>query len=364
MLIVTAWTIIVLPQPDDRETALKSIIYQDATLDLDLGAVAGVVDSLAPSFGLKVGSARFELPTRIVSVAEWGDELPPKLVTESEDADVVLMLTAKPYDNNYFWQFVGNRAVVSFYEWHLLTNLPIENGLVYFLTSMLLDRLGVDLNHQTNIGCISDFFWDKRGVDVGLRASFLCSECAERLETVRDRGEARLVLKDAGTLLDHICQASRAESSILNRHDDVAFDCFLAYNWADKSSVRALNLSLQAARIRTWFDEEQIRPGFPWQDALEKQISAVRSALICVGPSGIGPWQNREMRGFIHEFVERSCPIIPVILPEVLEPPELPLFLRQFAYVDFRMSTPDPIEHIRFGITGVRNSSGLRGPRS
>lgn len=30
------------------------------------------------------------------------------------------------------------------------------------------------------------------------------------------------------------------------------------------------------------------------------------------GADGIGPWQNREMRGCLREFVERGVPVIPV----------------------------------------------------
>jgi hypothetical protein len=34
--------------------------------------------------------------------------------------------------------------------------------------------------------------------------------------------------------------------------------------------------------------------------------------------------------------------------------PELPIFLKAMTYVDFRVSDPDPMARLEWGITGVR----------
>jgi formylglycine-generating enzyme required for sulfatase activity len=52
--------------------------------------------------------------------------------------------------------------------------------------------------------------------------------------------------------------------------------------------------------------------------------------------------------------VSRDCPVIPVLLPNAPTKPELPLFLRQFTWVDFRASDPDPMYQLRWGITGKK----------
>ncbi|HEY5743793.1 MAG TPA: toll/interleukin-1 receptor domain-containing protein [Terrimicrobiaceae bacterium] len=126
----------------------------------------------------------------------------------------------------------------------------------------------------------------------------------------------------------------------------------LVENSEEKEAVRALNESLKALSIRTWLDEEQLVPGRPWQDELEAQIANIRSAIVCVGPSGRGPWQQVELRAFIQEFVRRSLPVIPVILPTCKTIPELPVFLRQFMWVDLRKERPDPLQMLKWGITG------------
>jgi hypothetical protein len=71
-----------------------------------------------------------------------------------------------------------------------------------------------------------------------------------------------------------------------------------------------------------------------------------------VGESGLGPWQEREIRGLLSDFVKRKCPVIPVILNNAPKKPKLPLFLHEMTWVDFRKDEPDPILQLIWGITG------------
>jgi Na+/proline symporter len=86
-----------------------------------------------------------------------------------------------------------------------------------------------------------------------------------------------------------------------------AYDVFLCHNSADKPVVRELRNALKERRIITWFDEDQLIPGRPWQEALEQAIRSIAAAAVCVGPSGFGPWQNQEMRAYIQQFVNRGA---------------------------------------------------------
>jgi hypothetical protein len=103
-------------------------------------------------------------------------------------------------------------------------------------------------------------------------------------------------------------------------------------------------------------DEWELRPGLPWQRSLEAQIENIKAAAVFVGANGIGPWQHMEIEAFLREFVNRGCPIIPVILPDTLKEPSLPRFLAGMTWVDFRKQFPDPMERLVWGITGKRGS--------
>ena len=59
------------------------------------------------------------------------------------------------------------------------------------------------------------------------------------------------------------------------------------------------------------------------------------------------------MRGILAEFVERDSPVIPILLPGAPERPELPVFLRQFTWVNLREGLSDEgIDLLQWGITG------------
>jgi hypothetical protein len=135
-----------------------------------------------------------------------------------------------------------------------------------------------------------------------------------------------------------------------------AFDVFLCHNVADKPAVLGIAERLMAHGILPWLDQWELRPGLPWQRVLEEQISSIRTAAVFVGSEGIGPWQRQELDGFLREFNQRGCPVIPVMLPGAGGEPELPLFLRAMTWVDFRVAAPDPLSHLLWGITGVRLS--------
>lgn len=133
------------------------------------------------------------------------------------------------------------------------------------------------------------------------------------------------------------------------------FDVFLCHNSNDKPTVRELGEALKKRGLKVWLDEWELIPGRPWQEALEKTIETIKAAAVCVGKDGLGPWQNREMRGCLSEFVDRSLPVIPVLLPTATTMPTLPLFLKQFTWVDLRGGlTDEGLSLIEWGIRGKK----------
>ena len=106
-----------------------------------------------------------------------------------------------------------------------------------------------------------------------------------------------------------------------------SFNCFLSHNSKDKPAVRALKQALDAQGLRCWLDEEQLRPGLPWQSLLEQGIKGSASVAVCVAGDGLGPWEDEEMLAALRLAVADGRPVIPVLLPGAPAKPELPLLL-------------------------------------
>jgi hypothetical protein len=136
-----------------------------------------------------------------------------------------------------------------------------------------------------------------------------------------------------------------------------AYDVFLCHNSSDKPVVRRLAMQLKTRGILPWLDEWELPPGQPWQPLLERQIADIRASAVFAGAAGVGPWQEQEMYSFLREFVARRSPVIPVLLPNAPDTPELPIFLKAMTWVDFRAQDPDPFERLIWGITGKRMGS-------
>lgn len=132
------------------------------------------------------------------------------------------------------------------------------------------------------------------------------------------------------------------------------FDVFLCHKGIDKPAVKKIGEQLKAEGLLPWLDEWELRPGLPWQRALAEQIEHIKSAAVFVGKDGIGPWQQMELEAFLSEFVDRGCPVIPVLLDYAPDKPKLPIFLRGMEWVDFRKTDPEPLERLIWGITGTR----------
>jgi hypothetical protein len=130
------------------------------------------------------------------------------------------------------------------------------------------------------------------------------------------------------------------------------FDVFLCHNSEDKAQVRRIAEYLRGQGVRPWLDEWELRPGVRWQQVLQEQILNIKSAAVFVGSNGIGPWQQQELEAFLSVFSRSDKPLIPVLLDNAPQKPDLPLFLHGRMWVDFRQTQPNPMKNLIWGVTG------------
>lgn len=136
------------------------------------------------------------------------------------------------------------------------------------------------------------------------------------------------------------------------------FDVFLSHSSKDKPAVETIaRLLRDEHQIKAWLDKWNLVPGEPWQDALEDALDDSQTFAVFLGPSGIGPWENEEMRSAIEDRVQdKSRRVIPVLLPGAPDNKDLkiPRFLRRATWVDFRSGLDDKEALYRLfcGITG------------
>lgn len=187
---------------------------------------------------------------------------------------------------------------------------------------------------------------------------FSCPVCKTWVSLVDYRAPTVVTQETAISEMDALADTERERNAVISiLQGKVAigdFDVFLCHSSEDKPVVKKVGEQLKEFGILPWLDEWELRPGLPWQRTLEKQIKNIKAVAVFVGENGLGPWQDAELAAFLRQFVRRECPVIPVILPECKETPELPIFLEGMTWVDFRNQDPDPLRRLIWGITGER----------
>jgi energy-coupling factor transporter ATP-binding protein EcfA2 len=119
------------------------------------------------------------------------------------------------------------------------------------------------------------------------------------------------------------------------------YSAFLSHNSQDKSIVEKIAQWLQDnANLSVWLDKWNLIPGDPWQEEIEKALDESQCCVVFLGPKGMGPWQNMEMRSVLNTRVsENSIRVVPVLLPGAVRQKEskLPRFLRELTWVVFNV---------------------------
>src|SRR2546425_11912225 len=96
------------------------------------------------------------------------------------------------------------------------------------------------------------------------------------------------------------------------------YDVFLSHHGGDKAQVERLARRLEdEAGLRPFLDQWHLVPGQPWQEELEAALDQSATCAVFLGPSGLGPWQNAEMRSALDDRVRnQDFRVIPVLLPQ------------------------------------------------
>ena len=138
------------------------------------------------------------------------------------------------------------------------------------------------------------------------------------------------------------------------------YDVFVSYNSDDREWAEQFAIELRELGVRVWFDQWELRAGQTWIDELETAIQESASVSILIGQSGLGPWEQVELRQALINLVQHKRPVIPVILPGV-EHFELPAFLRQCQYLDYndRQIYLRRMEKLVLGMTGRKLTHGI-----
>ncbi|MBC7816119.1 MAG: toll/interleukin-1 receptor domain-containing protein [Planctomycetaceae bacterium] len=111
---------------------------------------------------------------------------------------------------------------------------------------------------------------------------------------------------------------------------------FISHSSKDKPFVRRLVGDLKAGSIPIWFDELELKVGDSLRQTIERGIQESSWLLIVLSHNSVAsPWIQQELNAaFALELSRQNV----FILPAIIDDCEIPLFLRDKVYADFRRS--------------------------
>lgn len=109
---------------------------------------------------------------------------------------------------------------------------------------------------------------------------------------------------------------------------------FLSHSSEDKAFVAGLAADLRDANVRVWQDEAEIKVGDSLIDKIERGISESEYLAVVLSSSSVASeWVQREVRtALTQEIAGRVVRVLPVLIEDV----EIPPFLLDKSYLDFR----------------------------
>ena len=116
---------------------------------------------------------------------------------------------------------------------------------------------------------------------------------------------------------------------------------FLSHSHRDKDVTRQLYHELRGNDIACWFDEAEIRPGESIIAKIEQAIDQFDYVGVVLTPNSVGSeWVKTELRmALTDEITSAKLRVIGLLLQDC----ELPGFLRDKLYIDFRPSFRDGV---------------------
>ncbi len=193
------------------------LLYKEDNVNVNLKEIANFLNKKTKRFDLMVGEKHFELPDEEISEPGTYNKIDKHILNECKDKLECVFLTLKPYDSSYFSEPYKNMTIISFSNWNNYTNLPLNNGLVYFLYSGFADLIDKDEDSCNHKGCIFNFLGNKSEIDVGMRNAHVHYDCENGKIRPNLRTETdKLQYDELKIFLNELSIASKKDMDILN----------------------------------------------------------------------------------------------------------------------------------------------------
>jgi biotin carboxyl carrier protein len=128
---------------------------------------------------------------------------------------------------------------------------------------------------------------------------------------------------------------------------------FISYSREDSEFALRLANDLKAAGARVWFDQTDIVPGHPWDDAIKEALNDTTQLVVVLSPSSARSTKVLNEISFAHE---RRKIIIPLLYLDC----DVPLSLQRLQRIDVRADYARGLAHLLHYFRDIQPDSAIQ----
>src|SRR6266849_1326550 len=119
---------------------------------------------------------------------------------------------------------------------------------------------------------------------------------------------------------------------------------FISYSHADKTFVNKLAAHLVRHNAHVWIDSWELNVGDSLIQRIQQAIQESSALLVVLSKASVqSEWCKKELSaGLVRELEEKKVLVLPVLVEDC----DIPIFLREKLYANFRTSFDDGLEAI------------------
>jgi hypothetical protein len=133
---------------------------------------------------------------------------------------------------------------------------------------------------------------------------------------------------------------------------------FISYSHTDKGFVDKLAYQLISRKVSVWLDRWELHAGDSLLQRVQGAISGASGLLVILSKASVqSEWCRKELNaGLVRELDEKRVVAVPVLLEDC----DVPLFLRDKIYADFRHDFDDGLRTVMEAVARVTTPSQSR----
>jgi hypothetical protein len=130
---------------------------------------------------------------------------------------------------------------------------------------------------------------------------------------------------------------------------------FISYSHQDSDFVDQLALQLVRHRVNVWMDRWELNVGDSLLSKVQEAITGASALLVVLSKASVSSeWVKKEVNaGLFRELDEKKV----IVLPVLVEDCQIPVFLRDKLYADFRSDFDAGLEKILESVARISNAS-------